>query len=194
MRGRAYRRWGCIALERVPAREAEGEGFEPSVRLTTHNGFRDRRIQPLCHPSGRPRHSTRIRFAGPWPTPGRRAPPDLTDEQREIQALAREFARAEIRPIAAEVDESDVVSPLEVVHRAAEVGLTSFMLPEEVGGGGIGDVLTGCIVQEELNWGCAGDRQPDHLGRVLRPAAARGRHAGAARALAAAAVRPARRR
>ena len=30
------------------------------------------------------------------------------------------------------------------------------MLPEEVGGGGIGDVLTGCIVQEELNWGCAG--------------------------------------
>ena len=40
--------------------------------------------------------------------------------------------------------------------RAAEVGLTSFMLPEEVGGGGIGDVLTGCIVQEELNWGCAG--------------------------------------
>ena len=30
------------------------------------------------------------------------------------------------------------------------------MLPEDVGGGGIGDVLTGCIVQEELNWGCAG--------------------------------------
>ena len=83
-------------------------------------------------------------------------PPDLTDDQREVQALAREFARSEIRPIAAEVDESDVVSPVEVVHRAADVGLTSFMLPEEVGGGGIGDVLTGCIVQEELNWGCAG--------------------------------------
>src|SRR6476619_6245769 len=69
--------------------------------------------------------------------------PDLTDEQREIQQLAREFARREIRPVA-------------VVHRAAEVGLTSYMLPEEVGGGGIADVLTGCIVQEELNWGCAG--------------------------------------
>ena len=63
------------------------------------------------------------------------------------------------------------------------------MLPEEVGGGGIGDVLTGCVVQEELNWGCAGDRQPDHLGRLLRPAAARGGDAGAARALAAAFVR-----
>jgi len=81
---------------------------------------------------------------------------DLTDDQREIQALAREFARAQIRPIAAEVDESDVVSPLGVVAKAAEVGLTSFMLPEEVGGGGIDDVLTGCVVQEELNWGCAG--------------------------------------
>ena len=33
--------------------EAEGEGFEPSIRLTTDNGFRDRRIRPLCHPSER---------------------------------------------------------------------------------------------------------------------------------------------
>jgi alkylation response protein AidB-like acyl-CoA dehydrogenase len=82
--------------------------------------------------------------------------PDLTDEQREIKALAREFARTEIRPIAAEVDEADVVTPVEVVARAAEVGLASYMLPEDVGGGGIEDVFTGCIVQEELNWGCAG--------------------------------------
>ena len=82
--------------------------------------------------------------------------PDLTDEQREIQALAREFAQTEIRPIAAEVDERDTYTPLDVVYKAAEVGLTSYMLPEEVGGGGIDDVFTGCIVQEELNWGCAG--------------------------------------
>jgi acyl-CoA dehydrogenase len=82
--------------------------------------------------------------------------PDLTDEQREIQALAREFARTEIRPIAAQVDEADVVTPVEVVAKAAEVGLASYMLPEDVGGGGIEDVFTGCIVQEELNWGCAG--------------------------------------
>src|SRR6266498_6034607 len=31
--------------------EAEGEGFEPSSDLTARNGFRDRRIRPLCHPS-----------------------------------------------------------------------------------------------------------------------------------------------
>jgi hypothetical protein len=37
---------------REPLGQAEGEGFEPSIRLTTDNGFRDRRIRPLCHPSG----------------------------------------------------------------------------------------------------------------------------------------------
>ena len=31
---------------------AEGEGFEPSSELAPRNGFRDRRIRPLCHPSG----------------------------------------------------------------------------------------------------------------------------------------------
>src|SRR6266536_2460942 len=39
------------ATARVFVQTAEGEGFEPSIRLTTDNGFRDRRIRPLCHPS-----------------------------------------------------------------------------------------------------------------------------------------------
>jgi hypothetical protein len=34
--------------------KAEGEGFEPSSDLTARNGFRDRRIRPLCHPSAEP--------------------------------------------------------------------------------------------------------------------------------------------
>src|SRR5680860_1577484 len=33
------------------ALQAEGEGFEPSKDLTTLNGFRDRPVQPLRHPS-----------------------------------------------------------------------------------------------------------------------------------------------
>jgi hypothetical protein len=37
------------ARERVHAWKAEREGFEPSTSLTTRNGFRDRRIRPLCH-------------------------------------------------------------------------------------------------------------------------------------------------
>jgi hypothetical protein len=39
------------STKRLPGVKAEGEGFEPSIRLTTDNGFRDRRIRPLCHPS-----------------------------------------------------------------------------------------------------------------------------------------------
>ena len=81
---------------------------------------------------------------------------DLSDEQREIQRVCREFAAREIRPVAAAVDEADVEMPWEVWHKAAGIGLTSFMLPEELGGGGLTDCLTGCIVQEELSHGCAG--------------------------------------
>jgi len=83
-------------------------------------------------------------------------PLGLSPEQREIQAVCREFAEREIRPVAAAVDEADTETPLEVFHRAAALGLTSFMLPEEVGGGGMTDCLTSCIVQEELCRGCAG--------------------------------------
>jgi acyl-CoA dehydrogenase len=81
---------------------------------------------------------------------------ELTPEQREIQAVCRDFAEREIRPIAHEVDEADGQMPWEIWYRAAEVGLTSFMLPEEYGGGGLTDVFTQCLAQEELCRGCAG--------------------------------------
>jgi acyl-CoA dehydrogenase len=80
----------------------------------------------------------------------------LSDEQREIQALCREFAQREIRPVSQAVDEADTEMPWEVWYKGAEVGITSFMLPEELGGGGMTDCLTGCVVQEELCWGCSG--------------------------------------
>ena len=81
---------------------------------------------------------------------------ELTQEQREIQALCRDFAEREIRPIAAAVDEADTEVPWQIWYRAAELGLTSFMLPEEYGGGGLGDLLTQSIAQEELCFGCPG--------------------------------------
>jgi alkylation response protein AidB-like acyl-CoA dehydrogenase len=81
---------------------------------------------------------------------------ELTPEQREIQALCREFAQREIRPIAHDVDEADTEMPWGIWYKAARVGLTSFMLPEEYGGGGLTDVFTQCLAQEELCWGCAG--------------------------------------
>jgi alkylation response protein AidB-like acyl-CoA dehydrogenase len=80
----------------------------------------------------------------------------LTDEQRAIQETCREFAAREIRPISLAVDEADTVWPHEVWHKAAEVGLTAYMLPEDYGGAGMTDCLTSCIVQEELSHGCSG--------------------------------------
>ncbi len=81
---------------------------------------------------------------------------DLTPEQEEIRRVCREFAANEIRPVSLAVDEADVEVPYEVWNKAAAIGLTSFMLPEELGGGGLTDCLTGCLVQEELSHGCAG--------------------------------------
>jgi acyl-CoA dehydrogenase len=81
---------------------------------------------------------------------------ELSDEQREIQRVCREFAAREIRPISLAVDEADTELPREVWAKAAGLGLTSFMLPEEYGGAGMTDCVTGCIVQEELSHGCSG--------------------------------------
>lgn len=80
----------------------------------------------------------------------------LTDEQRAIQEVCREFAAREIRPISLAVDEADTEVPWEIWRKAAGLGLTSFMLPDEYGGAGMTDCLTSCIVQEELSHGCAG--------------------------------------
>ncbi len=81
---------------------------------------------------------------------------ELTDEQREIQRVCRDFAAREIRPISLAVDEADTEVPLGIWRKAAGLGLTSFMLPEAYGGAGMTDCVTGCIVQEELSHGCSG--------------------------------------
>ena len=81
----------------------------------------------------------------------------LTDEQRAIQELARDFARREIRPVAGEYDEREEM-PWPVLRKAAKVGLLSYGLPEEHGGGGVPDGIVGVtnfVVTEELAWGCA---------------------------------------
>jgi acyl-CoA dehydrogenase len=80
----------------------------------------------------------------------------LSDEQRAIQEVCREFAAREIRPASLAVDEADVEVPWDLWRKAAGLGLTSFMLPEEFGGAGMTDCLTACVVQEELSFGCSG--------------------------------------
>ncbi|XBB69727.1 acyl-CoA dehydrogenase family protein [Nocardioides sp. WV_118_6] len=80
----------------------------------------------------------------------------LSDEQQEFVTLARDFAAREIRPRAREVDEADTESPLDLWQKAAQIGLASYMLPAEYGGGGVTDLVTQCLVQQELCYGDVG--------------------------------------
>ncbi len=79
---------------------------------------------------------------------------ELTTEQREIQALARDFVKAEIEPHAAEWDREHRF-PREVFAKLAELGLMGACVPEEYGGAGA-DFLAYVIVLEELSRGDAG--------------------------------------
>src|SRR4249919_1701648 len=78
----------------------------------------------------------------------------LTAEQRELRALAREFAEKEIRPKAAEYDENST-HPADVIAKAHELGLMNPHIPEELGGLGLPG-FDGMLIGEELSWGCAG--------------------------------------
>src|SRR5919199_6868016 len=79
---------------------------------------------------------------------------ELSPEQREIQALAREFAAAEIEPYAAEWDREHRF-PLELIDHLADVGLMGVCVPEELGGAGA-DFLSYVLVLEELSRADAG--------------------------------------
>jgi acyl-CoA dehydrogenase len=78
----------------------------------------------------------------------------LTDEQKELRALAREFAEKEIRPKAAEYDEHQT-HPADVIVKAHELGLMNVHVPEEYGGLGL-KTFDGILIGEEFSWGCAG--------------------------------------
>jgi len=78
----------------------------------------------------------------------------LTEEQKELRRLAREFAAKEIRPKEAEYDEK-MRHAADVIAKAHEVGLMNLHVPEEYGGPGL-SAFDGLLVGEELYWGCSG--------------------------------------
>jgi acyl-CoA dehydrogenase len=78
----------------------------------------------------------------------------LTDEQKDLRELAHDFAEKEIRPVAWDLDR-DGGWPQAILDKAHEVGLMNTHLPEEYGGAGL-DYLSGCVIEEELSWGCSG--------------------------------------
>lgn len=79
---------------------------------------------------------------------------DLTDEQQQLQKMARDFAAREIIPVAEHYDRT-AEFPIDVVSKGREIGLVNLNIPLEYGGPGA-NVLEETIVAEELAYGCSG--------------------------------------
>jgi short-chain 2-methylacyl-CoA dehydrogenase len=73
---------------------------------------------------------------------------ELSDEQRLLRETVRDFARAEVAPVAEELDRTKAF-PYEIVAKLGELGLMGIPFPEEYGGGG-GDTLSYALCVEEL--------------------------------------------
>lgn len=78
---------------------------------------------------------------------------DLSEEQQAVRDMVRDFAESEIRPIAAEIDETHEF-PAENTKKMGELGLLGMFVPEEYGGAGMGYVSY-VIAIEELSRVCA---------------------------------------
>ena len=79
---------------------------------------------------------------------------ELTEEQKDLRRLAREFAEHEMIPRAREYDEKEIF-PRDVCEAAFKAGLMNLGVPREQGGPGL-NVLDSSIIIEELNYGCSG--------------------------------------
>jgi acyl-CoA dehydrogenase len=78
----------------------------------------------------------------------------LTDEQQDLRELAHSFAEKDIRKVAWEYDK-DGTWPQDIIEKAWEIGLMNTHVPEAYGGPGL-DYLSGCLIEEEMGWGCSG--------------------------------------
>jgi acyl-CoA dehydrogenase len=78
----------------------------------------------------------------------------LTDEQKAFQEAARQFAMDIIIPAAAEHDRT-MKFPHEIFNKAWEQGFVNAHIPEEYGGLGLHSI-EGCVIAEELAYGCSG--------------------------------------
>ncbi|GEO80599.1 acyl-CoA dehydrogenase family protein [Pararhodospirillum oryzae] len=77
---------------------------------------------------------------------------DLTEDQRQFQAVARAFAESEIRPHAARWDEEKIF-PEDTLRAAAALGFAGIYCREELGGAGL-TRLDAALIFEELASAC----------------------------------------
>src|SRR5512137_2123951 len=78
----------------------------------------------------------------------------LTEEQRQVRDLCREFAAKELQPNARKWD-VDHVFPKDAVKQLGEMGLMGVAVPSEWGGAGM-DNVSYAVAMEEISRGCAG--------------------------------------
>jgi len=78
---------------------------------------------------------------------------ELTEEAQSVREMVRDFAESEIRPIAAQIDETHEF-PAENTKKMAELGLLGMFVPEEHGGAGM-SYLAYVVAIEELSRVCA---------------------------------------
>lgn len=78
---------------------------------------------------------------------------ELTEEQRMIQQMARDFAVREVEPRARELDKNGTW-PADLVKRMGELGLMGVAIPEEHGGAG-SDTVSYALAMEEISRACA---------------------------------------
>lgn len=78
----------------------------------------------------------------------------LTEDQLELRELTRQFAQNEMRPKAAQYDETNEF-PFEVMKKAYEIGFLTSGIPVEYGGTGFSNI-DNAVVCEELGWACSG--------------------------------------
>lgn len=78
----------------------------------------------------------------------------LTDEQKALQAMTRDFALNEMRPKAAHYDQSHEFA-VDVMTKAFEAGFLTCNIPDAYGGGGL-SCFELALLSEELAAGCAG--------------------------------------
>jgi short/branched chain acyl-CoA dehydrogenase len=72
---------------------------------------------------------------------------ELSDEQRDIQRLVRDFAQGEVRPVAEELDRTKSF-PYEIVQKLGKLGLMGIPHPQEYGGGGAGNLAYTLVIEE----------------------------------------------
>lgn len=79
---------------------------------------------------------------------------ELSEEQKALQKMAKEFAEKEMKPHASKYDKGEEF-PEEIMKKAFDVGFITCEVPSEYGGGGLSHLDT-VILSEELAAGCAG--------------------------------------